>query len=199
MTGPVGLSFVPEVPAPVLAFAPIFLAFIAFAIGFVLIALMGRVPQPKEKAAEGDAAAPAGALARAALEPLERSLDEKAALLQKLGLVDIEHIADDPTPDADTFRCRNPMPMVGGTYFVHFVRAEAYDGAPVPSGRIESFRKVVKHEEGVIKGILATTGAFSKEAWEAAAGMGQIELIDGRNLLRLLEMFYPERFPPARV
>ncbi len=198
MIGPVGLSGL-DIPLPVLAFAPIFIAFIAIAIGFVLILLMGRVPQPREQAAEGDAAPPTGALARAALEPIERSLDEKAGLLAKLGLVDIEHIADDPTPETDAFRCRNPMPMVGGTYFVHFVREEAYDGAPVPSERVQSFRKVVKHEEGVIKGILATTGSFSKEAWEAAAEMGQIELIDGRNLLRLLEMFYPERFPAARV
>ena len=56
----------------------------------------------------------------------------------------------------------------------------------------------VKHTEGVLKGVLVTSGAFSQSAWSVLE-KAPVELIDGKHLYDLLKMWHPERFPRDRV
>ncbi len=182
-----------------LAFAPIFLVFVALVIGFIVTVFAGaRRVKEGETASEGGDRGRPEAEARAAIEQLGRSLDEKADFLVKMGFAEIVHLADDAFAHTDAFKARNPMPMVGGTYLVHFLGSEAFDGEPVPSSRVKEFRRAVKHEEGVMKGILVTPNLYTEEAWGAVES-APLELIDGRHLGALLKMFYPDRFPPERV
>lgn len=181
-----------EVP---LAFAPIYLAGVAILIGLLLLLLLGRARGPIEEAAEDERRGRAEATE--VVKELEASVEKKAEFLIHMGFADLEWIADEPAPGVTAFRVRNPMPMAGGGYLVHFLARPRGD-APIRSERVLEFRSAVKHEEGVMKGVLITTGAFTREAF-AALESAPIELIDGKRLVSLLRMFYPDRFPPERI
>ncbi len=177
-----------------LAFGPVYLVFVALALGILIIALLGRRPGAErlEKAAESATRGPA---AGPIFDELEASIDRKAEFLVHMGFNDIDWIADEPMKGVTAFRVKNPMPMSGGNYLVHFLgRAKE----PVDSARVNQFRKQVKGEEGVLKGVLITSGAFTVEGWQVAES-APIELVDGKHLGELLKMFYPERFPRDRI
>ncbi len=178
-----------------LAFAPIYIALFAIALGFLLIVLLGRARTPEERPAED--ARRGRSSGSAPIRELEASVEKKAEFLVHMGFTEIDWIADEKTPGVTAFLARNPMPLAGGRYLIHFV-AEPRGRRPISSARALEFKSVVRHEEGVIKGILITTGAFSVEAYEALAS-APIELIDGKQLDSLMKMFYPERFPRERI
>jgi hypothetical protein len=177
-----------------LAFGPIYLAGAAFLVGIAILVALGRPPGARETPCENERRGRAPKTP--ALQELEASVERKAEFLVHMGFTEIEWIADDPTPQTTVFRVRNPMPMAGGTYLVHFIAARGKQ--VVESPRVREFRSVVKHEEGVLKGILVTSGAFTEQAF-AALENAPIELIDGKQLDSLLRMFYPERFPRERL
>ena len=177
-----------------LAFGPIYIAFGAMALGIGLIAMLGKRPGPErtEKPLETDSR---GAATGPIIDELAASTEKKAEFLIRMGFEDIEWISDEPAPDVIAFRVKNPMPLAGGSYLVHFLRRAK---GPVDSARVTKFRKAVKGEEGVIKGILITSGPFTVEGWQVAEAH-PLELVDGKHLAGLLKMFYPDRFPPDRI
>lgn len=181
------------IPPPLLGFGPIYLVGVALVLGFLVILAMGRPPRGAETPAESERRGRAPP--SEPLRELESSVEKKAEFLVHMGFADIDWIADEPNKAVTAFRVRNPMPMSGGSYLVHFL---ATAPAPVESARITEFRSTVKHEEGVMKGILVTPGAFTQEAF-ALQEHAPIELIDGKQLDSLLRMFYPERFPKERI
>jgi hypothetical protein len=181
--------------APPLAFGPIYLAGAAIALGFLVILAMGRPPRAHERPAERGRRGRAPA--SEPLRELEGSVEKKAEFLVHMGFSEIDWIADEPEKGVTAFRVQNPMPMSGGNYLVHFLASTKWT-KPVESARVHDFRATVKHEEGVMKGILVTAGAFTEEAF-AAQEHAPIELIDGKQLDSLLRMFYPERFPKERM
>jgi hypothetical protein len=178
-----------------LAFGPIYVAGAALLVGFLLILALGRPRKSPEKPAEGGRRGRASG--SAAVKDLEASVEKKAEFLVHMGFTEIDWIADEKTPGVTAFRARNPMPLSGGDYLIHFL-AEPKGGAPIGSERALEFRSIVKHEEGVLKGILVTAGAFTEEAFAALAS-APVELIDGKQLESLLRMFYPARFPKERL
>jgi hypothetical protein len=177
-----------------LAFGPIYLVFAAFGLGVILIAALGRRPGP-ETAEHADESDRRGRADGALIQEIEGSVEKKAEFLIRMGFDDLDWIADEPTPGVTCFHVKNPMPMSGGRYLVHFLKRDA---APVDSVRVNAFRKTVKGEEGMLKGILITSGAFTIEGWRAAES-APIELVDGKHLEGLLKMFYPDRFPKDRI
>jgi hypothetical protein len=178
-----------------LAFMPIYIAFAAMILGFLLILVLGRARVPEERPAEE------GKRGRATDHPvvreLEASVEKKAEFLVRLGFTEIDWIADEKSPGVTAFRARNPMPLAGGDYLIHFL-APARGARAIGSDRALEFKSLVKHEEGVLKGVLVTTSAFSVEAFEALAN-APVELIDGKQVESLLRMFYPDRFPKDRI
>lgn len=177
-----------------LAFGPIYLTFAALGMGIAIIALLGRRPGPErlEKAAETDSR---GAAQGPLIDEMEGSVERKAEFLIRMGFDEIDWIADEPLPEVTAFRVKNPMPLSGGAYLVHFLKRSR---DAVDSARVQRFRKAVKGEEGVLKGILITSAAFTVEGWRVAES-SPIELVDGKHLAGLLKMFYPDRFPPDRI
>src|SRR5207245_1265831 len=61
------------------------------------------------------------------IDELEGSVEKKAEFLIRMGFDDLDWIADEPTPGVTSFHVRNPMPMSGGRYLVHFLKR-----APAP-------------------------------------------------------------------
>lgn len=181
-------------PLVPLAFGPVYIVFLALAFGILVIALLGRRPgaEVNERADESERR---GAASGPLLDELETSVEKKAEFLIRMGFNDLDWIADEPTPGVTAFRVKNPMPLSGGEYLVHFLKRATQ---PVDSVRVNAFRKAVKGEEGVLKGILITSGAFTVEGWQVAES-APLELVDGKHLVGLLKMFYPDRFPPDRI
>jgi hypothetical protein len=177
-----------------LAFGPIYLTFAAVGIGIALIAALGRRPgaERSEQAAETDKR---GQASGPEIDLLEASVERKAEFLIRMGFNEIDWIADEPTPGVTAFAARNPMPMSGGNYLIHFLKRQK---DPVDSARVNQFRKHVKGEEKVLKGILITSGAFTTEGWQVAES-APIELVDGKHLVGLLKMFFPDKFPKDRI
>lgn len=179
---------------PVLAFGPIYLALGAVGLGIALILALGRRPgaEAHEKPLENDRR---GGAKGPEIEKIEASTEAKAEFLIRMGFHELDWISDEPTPGVTAFVARNPMPLSGGTYLVHFLKRSS---VAVDSVRVNHFRKAVKGEERVLKGILVTPGAFTVEGWQVAES-APIELVDGKHLESLLKMFYPDRFPRDRI
>ena len=177
-----------------LAFGPIYLTFFAVGLGVAVIASLGRRPGA-ERNERADETGARGRASGPEIEQLETSVERKAEFLIRMGFNEIDWISDEPTPGVTAFLARNPMPMSGGNYLIHFLKRST---DAVDSARVNQFRKVVKGEEKVLKGILITSGAFSTEGWQAAEA-APIELVDGKHLAGLLKMFYPDRFPKDRI
>jgi len=155
---------------------------IAVILGFLVIIAMKRVPAPgspeQRESGFGNGREPLSA---------SLSLDHFARLccrlLSAIGL-DIER-----TTTAGTHRIEitavNPAPVIGGQYLVYGELLPA--GEVIEAVQVLALLDAVKGE-GVSKGVFITTGFFSDEAGQAAAG-GPIELINGVRFRALLQQY----------
>lgn len=177
-----------------LGFGPIYVVAVAVAIGLGLVLLLGRAPGVTEPAREGQGR---GGAEHPLLTELERSLDKKVELLCRLGFKEIDYLPEESTKGLTAFRVENPMPLSGGGFLVQFLARKPRRGV-VQSPEVLGFISLIKHTDEVLKGLLITTGAFSVPAW-GVLEKAPVELIDGRHVLSLFRLWFPDRFEPDRL
>jgi restriction endonuclease len=155
---------------------------IAVILGFLVIIAMKRVPSPVSQEQRESNFSNGHAPLSASL-----SLDNFAwlcgRLLSAIGL-DIERTTTAGTHQIE-ITAVNPAPIIGGQYLIHAELLPA--GEVIEAVQVLALLDAVKGE-GVSKGVFITTGFFSDEASQAAAG-GPIELINGARLRELLQRY----------
>lgn len=180
---------------PLLVAGPLYLACMALVVGFVLTLLLGRAPGVTELAHESETR---GSADHELIRQLDQSIEAKLEFMVRMGFKDLDYVAEESKQGFTVFRVTNPMPLSGGSYLVQFLSREAYPEV-VASTTVLNFLSDVKHDTEVMKGVLVTGGAaFSRNAW-GVLEKAQVELIDGKHLLGLFQMFYPEQFPQERI
>ncbi|MFA0772876.1 MAG: hypothetical protein KEFWMYNX_000887, partial [Candidatus Fervidibacter sp.] len=130
-------------------------------IGFIVIAIAQAFTPPRQR----PAVEPVGDLMpRLDALPLSQFADLMTTLLARMGLQVRQVIGfDDGEVDGIALVALHPRELVGGLYAVYCARgADQLIGVPLVH-RLRHFAK----EEGAMKAIFITTGAFSREALNA--------------------------------
>lgn len=178
----------------VLGFGPIYVVGAAIVVGGLVALILGRAPTSGEPAAE---TATRGKADHPLIRELDRTIEAKIDFLLHMGFKDIDYLEEESRRDVHVFQAKNPMPLSGGSYLVHFVNRKVA-GDVIPSTAVLSFIGEVKHTDDIMKGILITTGAFSQSAWNVLE-RAPVELIDGKHLLSFFRMWHPDQFPADRI
>ncbi|MBI4383306.1 MAG: restriction endonuclease [Nitrospinae bacterium] len=157
-----------------------FITFVAFIIGFILIALLKKTspPRPQETLRFDNAADIPAFLAER-----EKFKAKCLAFLEKFNLEYRHSIwADDDELEVDL---QDETPVVGGKYLA-LCLFEPMDNL-VGLHKVTGFLETVKGE-GASRGIVITTGYFSEEAIRAAEGE-PVELVNVVSFVNYLKKF----------
>jgi hypothetical protein len=163
-------------------------------IGFILIALAQAFTPPRQR----PAIEPVGDLMpRLDALPLSQFVDLMTTLIARMGL-QVERVMGLDEVDGIAFVALHPRELVGGLYAIYCVRgADQLVGVRLVH-RLRHFAK----EEGAMKAIFITTGAFSPDALNATSALPgiPIEFVDGERLEDWLSEYLPQEIaelPPA--